>query len=68
MPKVYVQIIDSRTGSYQFEMIDEPVTEGNEVSNALMHLGVTFGHVKWSNENVGIVEGTTKIVCVIVVK
>lgn len=36
--KVFVQIVDTKTGKYEHIMIDEPVTKGNEVSNAISHL------------------------------
>lgn len=75
--KVYVQVIDTRTGIYQTGMIDEPVVKGKEIENALVHFGVCYGNVKWYEKTIlnyvstsicGEVEGTTKIICVITMK
>ena len=67
--KVYVNVIDERTGGYQFEMIDEPVVKGKELENALMHLGVSYGSVEWkcseSDYKFGKIEGTSKVVSVV---
>lgn len=67
--KVYVQIVDCRTGIYQCGMIDEPVMEGKEIENALAHFGINCSGCStecWS-ENAGImsVDRTTKIVSIV---
>lgn len=72
--RVYVEIVDSRTGIYQMGMIDEPVIEGFEIQNALSHFGVDSPRVVWETYSeseeyslrVGKVEDTTKIVTVII--
>lgn len=63
--KVFLQVIDTKTGIYQVGMIEEPVIKGKEVDNALAHFGVTYGNVDWVNENFGKVEGTSKVVTVV---
>ena len=78
--KIYIQVIDTRTGIYQTGMIDEPAMKGQEVVNALAHFGVSYGSVTWDikptvfypseqefNYTVmsGRVDGTTKVVSVI---
>jgi len=72
--KVFVQVIDTRTGIYQTGMIDEPsIMEGKEIENALLHFGVS--DIKWkpisqienSNNYFGEAKGTTKIVSVITI-
>ena len=66
--KVYIQIVDSQSGIYQTGMIDEPVSKGHEVSNALAHFGIRYGDVEWnSDRHYGTVNGTTKMVSVICV-
>lgn len=75
--KVYVQIIDTKTGIYQHGMIDEPVTKGFEIANALKHFGVIYSEVEWYNKvinenlNVHLLSGnvinTTKVVNVIAI-
>ena len=73
MKKTFVQLVDIKTGSYQFEMIQEPVSNGFEVINALKHFGIDC--VKWTTSDVqelweskfGIVEDTTKVVSVIII-
>ena len=73
MKRVFVQIVDIKTGGYQFEMIQEPVKSGSEVLNALKHFGID--DVNWTNTNAndlweakfGIVEGTNKIVTIIII-
>lgn len=73
--KVFVQIVDTRTGGYQCEMIDEPVEKGFEVANALKHFGIN--DINWttkdSNESYyqamfGKIDGTTKVVSVITIQ
>ena len=63
--KVFLQIIDTRTGIYQTGMIDEPIIKGKEVENALSHFGISYGHIKWINENFGEVEGTSKVITIV---
>lgn len=78
--KVYVQVIDRRTGVYQTGMIDEPIEIGQEIVNALAHFGVSYGSVTWDfkhniqddennhdeyNVMTGRIDGTTKVVSVI---
>jgi hypothetical protein len=73
MKKVFVQIVDTKTGSYQFEMIQEPVKNGLEVLNALKHFGID--KIDWTTSEIkelweakfGIVEGTTKVISVIII-
>ena len=47
--KVFVQVIDTRTGVYQTGMIEENVIEGKEIENALLHFGVS--DIKWKPVN-----------------
>lgn len=67
--RVYIQIVDKTTGIYQTGMIDEPVIKGKEIENALLHFGVTYGHVLWhdtsDSHKFGEIENTNKVVCVI---
>ena len=71
--KVFVQVVNTKTGGYQHEMIDEPVESGFEVLNALRHFGID--NVDWKMINTeelweakfGIIEGTNKIVTVIII-
>ena len=70
--KVYIQIVDTRTGIYQCGMIEEPVKRGFEIQNALIHFGIdnsSVNLVKHPNTDTysGLVEGTTKVVSVICV-
>ena len=74
MKNVYIQVIDTSNGISQSGKIEEPVKDGSEIKNALMHFGVEYGHVKWLfnyagsyyNLMTGEVEGTTKVVHVTV--
>lgn len=69
--KVFVQVIDTRTGVYQTGMIEENVIKGKEIENALLHFGVS--NIKWKPVNqienadsyFGEVTNTTKVVSVI---
>lgn len=63
--RVFLQVIDTKTGIYQTGMINEPVIKGKEVDNALMHFGVRYGDVEWINENFGKIEGTSKVVTIV---
>lgn len=70
--KVYVQIVDtSKNGVCQYGMIEEQVSKGFEVANALGHFGVNINSVTWTYEQgavkCGIVEGTSKIINVVCV-
>lgn len=67
--KVYTTIVDTKTGNYQFAMIEEPVIKGVEVKNALAHFGIDSIKKESESENgfIAKVEGTTKIVSVIIV-
>lgn len=68
MKKIYVQVIDNFTGIYQTGMIQEPVSKGKEIENAVAHFGVSYGTVNWTSKEekfmYGEVEGTTKVVIV----
>ena len=74
--KVYIQIVDTRNGISQHGMIEEPVSEGLEISNALGHFGVNYGYVKWCKEIIeddvsmlmGKITDTTKLVTVITIQ
>ena len=73
MKKVFVQLVDTKTGGYQFEMIQEPVSSGFEVLNALKHFGID--NIDWTitdadrmwESKFGVVRGTTKVVSVIII-
>ena len=74
--KTFVQIVDTSNGNYQHALIDEPIKEGHEATNAVAHL---VGHVKvdWNkpvvledlknspNVITGVISDTNKIVTVI---
>lgn len=63
--KIYLQVIDTKTGIYQTGMIDEPTYPGFEMKNALAHFGVLDSEVQYlfKDENFfnGIVPNTTKV-------
>ena len=69
--KVFVQVIDTRTGVYQTGMIEENVIKGKEIENALLHFGVSnvkwkpFNQIENANNYFGEVTNTTKVVSVI---
>lgn len=69
--KVYIQVIDFRTGIYQCGMIDEPVVQGLEINNALTHFGINpndvklIQHCNFSCSYYGEIKGTTKVVTVV---
>jgi hypothetical protein len=73
MKRIFVQVVNTMTGGYQFEMIQEPVKNGIEVLNALKHLGVD--DVNWTSTNAndlweakfGTIEGTGKVITVIII-
>lgn len=78
--KVFIQIVDSKTGIYQTGMIEEPVVKGQEIQNGLKHFGITFGEIEWDSNFIhqdiinqprsmtGIVVGTSKVVNVICIQ
>lgn len=47
--KVFVQIVDTKTGKYEHIMIDEPVTKGHEVDNAISHL-IGKALIEWNSD------------------
>ena len=67
--KVFVQIVDIRTGIYQCGGIEEPVQKGQEVTNALGHFGIRTGDIEWQykadDRMIGAVSDTTKVVSII---
>ena len=75
--KVYVMIVDtSKNGISQNGMIEESISKGFEIANALGHFGININSVTWTHEEdweheiikCGYVEGTSKVVnavCVI---
>lgn len=73
MKKVFVQLVDTKTGGYQFEMIQEPVADGYEVLNALKHFGIDS--IDWTISDVqelweskfGVIKDTSKVVSVIII-
>jgi len=77
MKKIYVQVVDTLSGISQTGMIEEPVSKGWEIQNALKHFGIVYGEITWNsdfiNEDVanhprlltGCVEGGNKVVNVI---
>ena len=73
MKKVFVQLVNVKTGNHQFEMIQEPVSNGFEVLNALKHFGIDC--VEWTTSDVqelweskfGVVKDTTKVVSIIII-
>lgn len=68
--KVNIQVVDKKTGICQFGSIDEQVKEGLEIENALKHFGLSYGYIEWEFNNdtfkIGKVQGTTKVVSIIV--
>lgn len=67
--RVYITVIDSKTGVYQCGMIDEPAIRGVEIKNALAHFGVQYELLEEKKESefgfLAKVEGTSKLVSVI---
>lgn len=67
--KVFIQVVDTKTGIYQCGMIDEPVKKGLEVQNALGHFGVDYSNIEWGFKSdlsmIGKVRDTTKIISII---
>lgn len=74
--KVFVQVVDTKTGVFQSGIIEEPTIKGMEITNALTHFGIVFGETEWDTINsnstwearFGKVSGTSKIVNTIVIK
>ena len=64
--KVFVQIIDKKSGSCQSISIEEPVQKGFEVLNALKHLGPSESEIEWDINNeeykFGRIKETTKVI------
>ena len=70
--KIFIQVVDSRTGIHQSGMIDEPTKKGFEIPNALGHFGINQLDIDWeyktSYENIinlpkvmtGVVKDTSK--------
>ena len=73
--KVFVQIIDTKSGISQNGMIEESVQKGFEVANAIGHFGVNINNVDWlfqedistSKTKVGNIIGTTKLINVTII-
>ena len=70
--KIYVEIVDTRTGISQNGMIEESIEKGFEIANALGHFGVSINTINWLFEHTnsyigkfGEVSGTTKVVNII---
>lgn len=67
--KINVQIVDKKTGIYQYGTIDEPVKNGLEIENALAYFGIQYGNIDWEFTNdtfkCGNIQGTSKVVVVI---
>lgn len=72
--KVYLQIVDAKTGIYQTGMIDEPVRKGYEIKNAIEHFGSS--EIEWQPDSKigditiksGRIKDTSKVVAVICLK
>jgi hypothetical protein len=77
--KVYVQIVDTKSGISQHGMIEEPVIKGQEIQNALKHFGIVYGEIIWNSNFInadvaneprlltGYVDGANKVVHVIAI-
>lgn len=67
--KVFIQIVDVKTGVYQTGMIDEPIQKGFEIANAIGHFGININNVDWETKtnlnSFGKITGTTKVVSII---
>ena len=70
--RVFVQIIDKKSGSYQSITIDEPVQKGFEVMNAIKHLGPTKADIEWDINNeeykFGRIKETTKVITAVCIQ
>jgi len=73
--KVFITVVDILTGISQNGMIEEQVSKGLEINNALKHFGLDYGYVTWlsnvkvSNSTIktGLVDETSKIISIITV-
>jgi hypothetical protein len=74
--KIYVMIVDtSKNGISQNGMIEESVSKGFEIANALGHFGVNINTIEWIYEHsknnfrtkTGEIKDTTKIVNIVVI-
>ena len=71
--KVYVQIVDTKTGIFQSGMIEESTKSGFEIQNALAHFGVLPSEINWTFDKeytnsfvrCGEVPNTTKVVNIV---
>lgn len=72
MKNVYVQVVDIKSGICQHGKIEESITEGFEILNALKHFGVDAVNWKFEQSNssfsfkYGEVIDTTKVISVII--
>lgn len=77
--KVFIQIVDGRTGIYQTAGIEEPVMNEKHVDNALAYFGLRYSDVEWLHSSdisldsksatlkSGKIRDTTKVINLIVV-
>lgn len=69
--RVFVEVIDTRSGISQNGMIEESVQKGFDIANALGHFGVNITTVDWDVNNechkYGKIRDTTKVVSVITI-
>ena len=77
--KVFIQIVDSRTGIYQTAGIEESVMNEKHVDNALAYFGLRDGDIEWLNSSdisldaksatlkSGKIRDTTKVINLIIV-
>lgn len=75
--RIFVQIVDTKSGISQHGMIEEPIQKGLEIANALGHFGVNINSVEWNYDvnhlghsfrtMMGNVSDTTKVVSVIAI-
>lgn len=68
--KVFVQIVDTKSGIFQTGMIEEPVQKGMEVLNAINHfIKVNNSDIEWEYSTptfrCGRVKETTKVISII---
>lgn len=45
--KVFIQIVDGRTGIYQTAGIEEPVMNEKHIDNALAYFGLRYSDIEW---------------------
>lgn len=71
MKKIFVQIVDTKSGISQHGMIEEPIQKGFEVANAIGHFGVNINEVDWENcsdlHMFGKIKDTTKVLSIITI-